>query len=314
MNVPQRFLPHTRCLSVYSMNLNGLASTRNYGVFALCAMAASVLAWSYWPTFVELFGEWSKNPLYSHGYFIPVFSVVLLWIRRGYFPRQPLKSSWWAVAFLLIGAVLRLGAAHFYLTWPDRASLLFLLLGGALAIGGWPAMRWAGPSILFLFFMIPLPGLLETAMLVPLQRVATIASTNVLQTLGFFAQADGNVIILSQGEMGIVEACSGLRMLTVFMALTVGASMLMQRPIWQKTVIVCSSLFIAILCNIFRIVITGIAFELCDHKSAEAVHDLAGLAMPVVAILLLLLEVKMLDMIYQIEFVESAALFRWART
>jgi len=142
-----------------------------------------------------------------------------------------------------------------------------------LGIGGWPAVRWTLPSILFLHFMIPFPGFIEGNLLRPLQRIATLCSTNALQTLGFFAQADGNVIVLSEVEMGIVEACSGLRMLSVFVALTVGACIVLERPFWQKIVIACASIPIAVLCNVARITITGILHELASHESAQEFHD-----------------------------------------
>ncbi|MFN5960306.1 MAG: archaeosortase/exosortase family protein, partial [Verrucomicrobiota bacterium] len=38
--------------------------------------------------------------------------------------------------------------------------------------------------------------------------------------------SQGNVIRLTHGEIGVVEACSGLRMLMLFLAITVGASFL----------------------------------------------------------------------------------------
>ena len=41
-----------------------------------------------------------------------------------------------------------------------------------------------------------------------------------MQTLGRPALAEGNVILLNDVELGIVEACSGLRMLVVFFALS----------------------------------------------------------------------------------------------
>ncbi|MGA9923766.1 MAG: archaeosortase/exosortase family protein, partial [Isosphaeraceae bacterium] len=39
---------------------------------------------------------------------------------------------------------------------------------------------------------------------------ATLASTFTLQTLGFMALAEGNVIQLNDAHIGVVEACSGL--------------------------------------------------------------------------------------------------------
>ena len=274
-----------------------------YVVSVMIALTMAILGWVYWPIFVELADEWARNPLYSHGYLVPAFAAVLLWIRRDRIPNTPLQPSWWALAFLAAGSVLHLGGTYFYFAWPERGSLLFMIFAAALAIGGWAAIRWTWPSIFFLVFMIPLPGAIENNLMGPLQRLATLASTNVLQTLGFFAKADGNVIVLSEVEMGIVEACSGLRMLSTFIALTVGACFFMQRPFWQKLVIVASSIPIALLCNVVRISTTGVLHEIVSHDVAEMFHDekVAAPVMMVLALLLLLAELKLLDFIFIIE-------------
>jgi exosortase len=262
----------------------------------------AVLAWVFWPTFVALAEQWTSNPLYSHGFMVPAFAIVLLWLRRDRIPSSPLQPSWWALLFLFIGSMMRLAAAHFYLTYPDGCSLLFMLFGASLAIGGWAAIRWTWPSILFLHFMIPFPGFVESNLLKPLQRVATLCSTNSLQTLGFFAQADGNVIVLSEVDMGIVEACSGLKMISVFVALTVGACIVIQRPVWQKIVIAFSAFPIAVLCNVARITVTGALHETATHDIAQGFHDYwsAWLMMPL-ALFLLLMELKVLDLIFVID-------------
>jgi exosortase len=265
------------------------------------ALTMAAMVWSYWPTLEELAEEWGKNPLYSHGYVMPVFAAVLLWVRRDLVPKTPLQPSWWALVFLAAACLMRLGAAYFYFFWPERASLLVMLFAAALAMGGWAAFRWTWPSILFLVFMIPFPGFVENGLMRPLQRIATMASTNVLETLGFFAKADGNVILLSEVEMGIVEACSGLRMLSTFVALTVGACFLLDRPNWQKVVIVLSSIPIALLCNIIRISVTGVCYEVGYPELAKFVHDeVAGYLMPILALLLLLAELKILDFVFVI--------------
>jgi exosortase len=277
-------------------------------VIILVVVTLLAVMWSYWSTFGELADEWALNPLYSHGYLVPAFAAVLLWLRRDRAPAMPLQPSWWALAFLAVGCVMRLGAAYFYFAWPDRISLLFMLFAAALALGGWAAVRWVWPSIVFLVFMLPFPGFVENNLTRPLRHIATLASTNVLQTMGFFAQADGNVIVLSEAELGIVEACSGLAMLSTFVALTVGACFVIQRPFWQKLVIVLSSVPIAVLCNVVRISATGIFMEVADsdfaHRFHHQFHDGAGWLMMPLALVLLLLEFKVLDLIFEIERVE----------
>src|SRR5436305_1327663 len=75
------------------------------------------------------------------------------------------------------------------------------------------------------------------------------------------ALAEGNVIQLNEIELGIVEACSGLRMLVVFFALSTAVALLIRKPLWEKTLIAFSAIPIALASNILRITVTGIVYE-----------------------------------------------------
>src|SRR5262249_3698861 len=160
----------------------------------------------------------------------------------------------------------------YYSPWLEQVSLLPALAGLVLAAWGRPALAAAWPALAFLFFMVPLPGRLDKALAGPLQRVATLASPNVLQTLGFFAQSEGNVILLSDYELGVVEACSGLRMLTVFLATSAAVALLTPRSVRQRVIIVLSAVPIALLCNVIRITATGVVHETVGHEVANLVY------------------------------------------
>src|SRR5581483_4191267 len=121
--------------------------------------------------------------------------------------------SWAALPWLLAAAALRLAGAAFYVDWFDAVSLLPCLAGLCVLLGGPAALKWAGPSVAFLVFMLPLPYTAEVALARPLQSLATATSTYALQTLGVPALAEGNVIVIGQYRLGVVEACSGLGML-----------------------------------------------------------------------------------------------------
>lgn len=248
---------------------------------------------------VEIAEVWSGNPLYSHGYLVPAFALYLLWHRRDQMPAFPSCPSLWGFVFVALGMFFRLSAAYFYLSWPDRISMLPVLIGICLVAGGWPVLRWTGPSIAFLIFMIPLPGALETGLTRPLQRMATLVSVNILQGLGLFAQADGNVIVLSEVDMGVVEACSGLRMLTVFVAQTVAVGFFLDRPLWQRILVVLSALPIALACNVARITTTGVLYEIAPHDVAQLVfHDVAGWLMMPLALLILFAELALFSKLF----------------
>src|SRR5438270_10333470 len=40
----------------------------------------------FWPTLDNLAGKWLRDPQYSHGLLVPLFSVYLLWTARDRFP------------------------------------------------------------------------------------------------------------------------------------------------------------------------------------------------------------------------------------
>ena len=115
-----------------------------------------------------------------------------------------------------------MASSYYYYDLLDPASLVPCLAGLTLFVGGWKAIRWAWPSIVFLVFMVPLPGFLANLMGGPLQRLATVASTFLIQTIGISAVAEGNVISLADSQIGVAEACNGLRNMMLFLAVCVG--------------------------------------------------------------------------------------------
>src|SRR5262245_50683632 len=190
--------------------------TNRISSLALLAVAVLALLWAYWPTLGEMAQRWGHDPQYSHGFLVPLFALFLLWLRRDRLAAGTLRPSWWGLALLAVGIAMRLVSGFFWYVSLDDYSLLPCIAGLCLVLGGPTAWRWSWPAIAFLAFMVPLPHRASVMLAGPLQFFATQTSTFALQTLGFPALAEGNVILLNDVEIGIVEACSGLRMLVIF--------------------------------------------------------------------------------------------------
>jgi exosortase len=255
--------------------------------------------WTYWETLAKTVRIWWTTPDYGHGFFVPVFAGFLLWYRQEMVDPWPVRGSWWGLPFFAVFALFRW--LNLFLNYErDIDSLMFFLLGMTLVLGGWRALRWAWPSILYLLFMVPLPDFVATALGGKLQRVATIMSVYVLQTCGIPALTSGegsNVIQLSnpENQLEVARACCGLKMMTVFFAICVGYSLVLQAPVWKKIVLIVSAVPIAIISNVMRIVITGMLDEWWKPSVGEFVHDNAGWLMMVWAMLMIWGEMTLLS-------------------
>ena len=235
------------------------------------------LLWCFWPSLVELSEIWEGDPQYSHGFLVPVFAVVMLWMRREHCDLAAFKPAWSGVMILLAGCALRIAGGYYYYFWLERIALLPVLIGITATLGGWAALRWSWSALAFLFFMLPLPSGLSQAMGQPLQRIGTLASSYLLEIFGFPALTEGNVILLREVDLGIVEACSGLRMLITFFAASAAVAILVKESLWIRIPLFLSAVPIAVVVNIIRITSTAILHDTVGSKIANLVfHDLAG--------------------------------------
>ena len=276
-----------------------------YPLLALLGMIV-LLVVAYWNSLSITYRVWRTDPLYSFGFVVPIFSVVLLMMRRKPFSPVEMVERWAGVGLILLGLIVRYVAASLHTSTLDSPTLVICLLGAFLLAGGWSMLRWAWPPIAFLFFMYPVPIPVKDMVLIKLQTVATIASTYLLQTLGVLAFRSMSVIRIYDNavagtgdtvDLNVIDACSGLRMLTIFIAMSVAIVMVTDRPWWDRLIIVLSSVPIALLVNVIRITIT--AFMLKSFPEQEWVkvlsHDGAGLVMMPMALGLMYLELQILS-------------------
>ncbi|NQU26355.1 MAG: exosortase/archaeosortase family protein [Candidatus Nealsonbacteria bacterium] len=261
---------------------------------------AGLVAWSYGEALGGSAHRWWNEPDYLYGFLVAPFAVFLLWRRRDMFQPTGQRGSWWGLVLLALAAAIRCASAYFNFALLEPLSLIPCLAGIVLLVGGWWAMRWTWPSIVFLVFMVPLPGFLAEALSHPLQRVGTIVGTYVIQGLGIPSVARGNVIILSGGtELGVAEVCSGLRMLMLFAAVCTGAALMSRRNAIEKAVIILSAVPIAVFANVTRIAVTATLYAWASDELAKAVfHDLAAFLMLPMAFLLLCGEMLLLDKLF----------------
>lgn len=261
-------------------------------VSGLCA----ITVWSYWFTITDLFKEWQRNDDYSAGQLVPLVAIFLVWRERKKLAECVLKPCWWAIGLLMLAVAARAYGLLFMFESGERYSLVLTIAALVLMVGGWQVFRRVFWIWLILFLMVPFPGRIHNMISGPLQSMATTGAVFVLEAF-IKVSRQGNIVTLNDRiPMAVVEACSGLRMLTAFIIVAAFMAYMVKRSRWQKAFLLLSSVPVAVMCNILRLCMTAALFLVASSELAEKFfHDFAGIVMMPAAVLLMFAELWLMD-------------------
>jgi exosortase len=233
--------------------------------------------------------RWITDSSWSHGFLIPLFSLYFINQHKKEILNLKTRPNYLGLIFLVCSILFYIfnivspsGWAYF------RALSMIAALGSViLLLGGWSLLRYTWLPVAFLVFAVPLPGRIYRGITIPMRQWAATAAAGLLNLVsGMEATARGVVIdVIYKGRqleppLDVAEACSGMRLLMAFLALGVAMAYLHYRPIWQRIVLLASTIPIAILCNIVRVTITGFIYVLIHPKYTQGIyHDALGMAM-----------------------------------
>jgi len=214
---------------------------------------AALLGWLYAPVLREMASQWAVDTTYGYGYYIPPVAAYLVWERRRALAATRPKGTWLGLPVLLIGlGALVLGRAG-GIALLSRISLVPVLFGLVLLLGGGRMTRLAAFPILFLAVMIPIPSGLLQRLTWPLQIFTAQFSTEVLRLMGYPVYLEGVYIDLPHVRLEVAEACSGFRSLVALGATGILLAYLTQERWRERVLLVASVVPIAILANAVRV-------------------------------------------------------------
>ncbi|MBN2455100.1 MAG: exosortase/archaeosortase family protein [Sedimentisphaerales bacterium] len=244
--------------------------------------------WLFHSEIETIVRRWVTDSSWSHGFLIPFFSLYFVNQRKHNILNVRTRPNWLGL-FLLICVILfyPLNIVQFQYGYFRPLCMIPALCAIVLFLGGWRLLKYTWLPIFFLIFAIPLPQRYYVQLTMPMRLLAADVSSAVLNLVkGLEATANGVVIdITYQGQqlepsLNVAEACSGMRLLMAFLALGVAMAYLHYRPIWQRAVLLGSTIPIAILCNIIRVTVTGFIYVLIHPKYTQGIyHDMLGLVM-----------------------------------
>ena len=240
----------------------------------------------------SIINRWLIDSSFSHGFLIPLFSLYFLNQKR----EEILQSAWnnefranyLGLVFLICGILFYpFDIVHLQYGYLRSIDMIAVLGAIVLFLGGWRLIKYTWLPIAFLVFAVPLPERFYKELTIPMRQWAATVASGLLNLVPHLqASASGVVIdVFYKGRalepaLDVAEACSGMRLLMAFLALGVAMAYLHYRPLWQRIVLLASTVPIAILCNIVRVTVTGFIYVLIHPKYAQGIyHDMLGLAM-----------------------------------
>ncbi len=258
------------------------------GAWLWAGLTLVLAGWTFFPILIHggpgnpiaLAQHWLYDDNYSYGFLIPPLAAYFAWERREHLRGLPAEGSAWGLFVLgLAFIVFAAGTLGGVLVLP-RASVIVLLLGAILWIGGWRWTRELLFPVLFLFLMLPIPNVLLNKIAFPLQLFAAGVAEETLFLLEIPVRRMGNIIYLPHTQLEVAQACSGLRSLLALVTTGVVFAYFFGRTWPQRVLIVAASIPIAILVNAGRVAATGLLAHRYGMEVATGFfHTLEGFGM-----------------------------------
>ncbi|MBI3043015.1 MAG: exosortase B [Betaproteobacteria bacterium] len=249
------------------------------------------LAVMYVPTYLDLAqGLWREEP-YAHG---PIILAVVAWLT--WRQRAAMAAADAGGAPLAGSVALTLGVA-LYVIGRSQSLPLFevgsqipVFAGAVLLLLGWRALARLWFPLVFLSFLVPLPGFVIYGITGPLKTLVSQNVESVLYLLGYPVARAGVMLSIGQYQLLVTDACSGLNSLYSLAALGfLYLHLTASGNIARAVCLAAGILPIALAANGVRVLILVlVTFHLGDEAGQSFLHGFAGMTLFMTALLLLL--------------------------
>jgi exosortase len=247
------------------------------------------------PVIIGLVHVWSNREDYSHGFFVLPIVAFIVWARRSTLTSVSVRPTWLGLPLFFVGVLVYVASFLVKFHTGTYLSMILILLGLFIFVGGWALMKVLLLPTLFLLFMFPIPTAYYILITNPLKLMITKISTQIIYLLGIPVYREGNLIFLASSSFEVAEACSGIRSLYSYLMLGCLFAFLSEKNM-SKVVLIVSTLPLAIFVNIVRVTGTGILSNYFGPGVARGFfHEFTGFVLFIFGFAILFLEYHLLE-------------------
>lgn len=244
------------------------------------------------PTLIAMASQsWTREEG-VHGPLVLATAVWLVWRRWDEIVAEAQPGKLWlAMPPLLLGAVLYAFGRGFNFLMIEVAALLLALLAIAYVFVGHRVLMRMWFPIVYLVFLIPLPGWFLDAMTLPLKHFVSDVTTSLLSALGYPISQVGVTLYIAQYQLLVEDACAGLNSIISLMAVGLFYIYLLHNASWRYSLLLAAFVLpIAIAANVVRVIaLVLITYYFGDEMAQGYLHDFAGIVTFVSALLFIFL-------------------------
>ena len=254
------------------------------GLFATSLLA---LAWGYQLLLFRHAPDVFNSDLedLSYGWYVPLFSLYVLWSERRSVAASAGEPSWLGLVFAVPFAFAGFLGARGAQVRLEMVGFIGCLIGLTWTYFGVGTARRTLFPALFLLFCLPLHTYLDLVT-VHLRLFAVSVAHTVLNGCGVDVVRNGTMLTSPTGSFAVdvADPCSGIRSLFAMMTLTAGYAYFTQ-PTWlRRGLLFALSMPIAVVGNIFRIFSIVAVAAFASHGFATGFyHDYSGYVVFLVA-------------------------------
>ncbi len=250
----------------------------------------------FWPTLAlisawavliaQVRHHWGGESYYNFGWFVPFLAVWLLLRNVAPIAPAPAKGRKLTLSLWISGiAVLLLVPFHalsevnpFWRLplWIQAAGLVLLSLSCLYAVYGAKGIRAGIFPLFFLCTMIPWPYRLEVLIIQNLTNIVVSLSMAGLHAIGYPVELAGNSFVLGDLQIGVNEACSGIRSLQALFMITLFLGSLFGQGKFRRILAVLLLPLVVIVVNAIRAIFLSTQVIVNGQEAYEAWHDPAG--------------------------------------
>ena len=253
-------------------------------ILILCATFCAV----FFPVLKSLVKVWHGSEEYSHGFFIIPLSLYIIWQKKDELTETSVQPSNWGLLIIIISLLLFIIARAGEILTLVPMTMIFLIFGAVIYLFGFLMCRKLIFPLFFLFFMIPVPSQVYSALTIPLQLFVTKTTVFIAGLMGISIYREGNVINLPDHTMQVVQACSGLRSMISLLVLSAIFGYFTLRSNILRGVLFVAGIPISIIVNIFRVFLMVTAYYYFNYDlTADSVHTIFGMIIFIMALIII---------------------------